>query len=454
MELSQQISLENKQILSQTQIQSLEILAMDAVELEEFLQNEYMSNPLLEYSEDHGKHASIEAQKEREETTTYFDADEGYRGRAFQKNDAEPLDVRENLTASDPDYMKRYFLTQIRPEVFSTEEWKLAAWMVDCLEDNGFFSMSIEEVCALTGHSAACAEKVLAVLRDLEPFGVFAPDLSACLLKQLEVSGTDDPDLALLVREFLPELSEGKISVISRKTGLSTAQIRKYMAKIAQLNPRPLGAILQAEVSYIVPDIIYTRKDGHWEIAINDTWSGEYHVNEYYLSLMRSAKDPELSDYFKKKLERTRFILNSIAQRKVTMTAIAKLILEKQEAYFLGTGKLAPMTMCQLAKELDVHPSTISRAVKAKYIKSPAGTILIKKLFCHTVSCEEGEEMSAASVKEKIRELVDGEDKRRPYSDAKLVELLLAQGVHISRRAVAKYRDELWIKSSFDRKIR
>lgn len=266
--------------------------------------------------------------------------------------------------------------------------------------------------------------------------------------------GEEDEGLKLVVDKYLPEISEGKISVISRQTGLSTAQIRKYIAKIAKLNPKPLSGLQQAEVSYIVPDIVYDLKNGQWEISINDRWSGNYHVNEQYVEMMRSSRDAELSGYFKKNLDRCRFILNSVEQRRETMKSIARALLQKQKEYFAGRSNPVPMTMCALAEELHVHPSTVSRAVRGKYIKSPAGTILMKKLFAGAVACEKGEELSAEHIKERIRSLVDSEDKRRPYSDAKLVELLVMEGIHISRRAVAKYRDELWIKSSFDRKIR
>ena len=337
---------------------------------------------------------------------------------------------------------------------FTNEEWGLADYLVDCLEDDGFFRMSAGEAAELTGMTEDAVEKVLARLKDLEPFGVFASGLSECLLKQLEVMGEEDEGLKLVVDKYLPEISEGKISVISRQTGLSTAQIRKYIAKIAKLNPKPLSGLQQAEVSYIVPDIVYDLKNGQWEISINDRWSGNYHVNEQYVEMMRSSRDAELSGYFKKNLDRCRFILNSVEQRRETMKSIARALLQKQKEYFAGRSNPVPMTMCALAEELHVHPSTVSRAVRGKYIKSPAGTILMKKLFAGAVACEKGEELSAEHIKERIRSLVDSEDKRRPYSDAKLVELLVMEGIHISRRAVAKYRDELWIKSSFDRKIR
>lgn len=446
MELSQNISLETKQILSQSQIQSLEILAMDAIELEEFLQNEYMSNPLL----DCNLNNTVRSGNDQE--VCWFD-NTLHKGRRYMDED-EDLDVRDNLIAPDTDYLKKYFLDQIELGAFSDKEWKLAEYLIDCLEDDGFFRMSMEEVTKLTGLPDKMVEKVLNRLKNLEPFGVFAVDLSECLFKQLEAMGEEDQGLLLVVKKYLPELSEGKISVISRQTGFSTAQIRRYIAKIAKLNPKPLSGLQQAEINYIVPDIVYTFKSGQWEIAVNDVCSGNYHINEHYVQMMRKTSDTELIDYFKKNLERCRFILNSVEQRKETMKSIAGAILTYQEQYLAGKGNPAPMTMCMLAKELHIHPSTVSRAVKGKYIKSPVGTILMKKLFSSVVTCEKGEERSSAHIKDRIRMLVKEEDKHRPYSDAKLVELLVKEGIHVSRRAVAKYRDELWIKSSFDRKIR
>ena len=446
MELSQHLALETKQILCQSQIQSLEILAMDAIELEEFLQNEYMSNPLLDCNLDSSVPSGMG------QDVRWFDHDT--RKRRNRGDEDEDYDSRNNLAAPEEDYLKKYLLSQIEMSAFSGEEWKLAGYLVDCLEDDGFFRMSIEETAKLTGVPEQTVERVLARLKDLEPFGVFASGLSECLLKQLEVMGEEDEGLKLVVSRYLPEVSEGKISVISRQTGLSTAQIRKYIARITKLNPKPLSGLQQTEVNYIVPDIIYDFRNGQWEISINDRWSGNYHVNDQYVAMMRSSTDAELTGYFKKNLDRCRFILNSVEQRRETMKSIARAILGRQEAYFSGRGNPAPMTMCALAEELHVHPSTVSRAVRGKYVKSPAGTILMKKLFAGTVSCERGEELSAGHIKDRIKSLVDGEDKRRPYSDARLVELLVAEGIHISRRAVAKYRDELWIKSSFDRKIR
>ncbi len=208
MELSQHVALETKQILCQSQIQSLEILAMDAIELEEFLQNEYMSNPLLDCNLDGSVPSGMG------EDIRWFDDDK--RKRRSRGDEDEDFDSRDNLAAPDADYLKRYLLSQIEMNAFTNEEWGLADYLVDCLEDDGFFRMSAGEAAELTGMTEDAVEKVLARLKDLEPFGVFASGLSECLLKQLEVMGEEDEGLKLVVDKYLPEISEGKISVISR----------------------------------------------------------------------------------------------------------------------------------------------------------------------------------------------------------------------------------------------
>ena len=451
MDFSQQISLENKQVLSQSQLQSLEILSMDGTELHDFLQNEYMNNPLMECTESPN---SSSPQHEIYQTDNFSRYNDTYT-RKISKNYKEDsdCDINNMIESFDSNYLKNYFLEQIPSDTFSKKEVSLAVYLIENLDSNGFLSMSSTEIASNNSCSEAEVEKVLTILKSLEPCGVFSKTLSECLLKQLEAQEIHIPELSLIIKDYLSEIGEGKISTISRNTGLTTAQIRTCIAQIEKLNPRPLSGIQRENADYIVPDIIFDYIDGSWEISINDYYCSNYHLNSYYLNLIHSLKDPELFQYFKSNLERCRFILNSIEQRNKTMRQISAIILSKQEKYLLGQGSLFPMTMNKLAQELNISPSTVSRAIKGKYIKFPAGTILLKNLFSATVSSNKDSLFSSTDIKKKIKELIDAEDKRKPYSDCKLVKLLSESGIKISRRAVAKYREELWIKSSYERKI-
>jgi RNA polymerase sigma-54 factor len=254
--------------------------------------------------------------------------------------------------------------------------------------------------------------------------------------------------------DFLPDVAAGKISNISRALKLSTVQVRKYIEQISHLNPKPLTGFSKERTSFVVSDIIFHEENGEWDIEQNDNWINDYMINDYYLKMMSESKDQELKAYFRMKLERVRFIMNSIEQRRQTILSIAQAILERQMNYFEGKGVIQPMTMMQIAEIIGVHPSTVSRAIKGKYIQCPRGSVSMKDLFTSAVSKEEGDfGISASYVKMRIKELVEKEDKRKPYSDQSLTLLLEKMNISISRRAVAKYREEVGIKGSFDRKV-
>lgn len=393
MELNYGMSLEQKQQLSQNQIQSLEVLAMDSVELSEFLQDEYLENPLLDYSEEHAMPGG------REDI-----------GQTYE----QPPVLEQNYddTAEEED-RRRKDIPMPEAEV---------SW-------------------------------TLKVLQELEPYGIFAPDLKHSLLKQLEMQGLKNAPVSQVVKEHLQDVADGKISAISRDLKISTAEVRKCIDQIAKLNPRPLREFGGKRNDYVVPDIIFRKDDGKWEIELNDGWVEDYHINDYYLKMMKESTDAQLGAYFQKKLERIRFVMNSIAQRRRTILQISEQILNVQEHFLDGTGFLKPMTMTDVAESLGIHTSTVSRAIKGKYIQYPCGTILMKHLFTASVSAAEGSDaVGTMQIKELMKELIRNEDKNKPYSDQKLSSLLKERGIEISRRAVAKYREELGIRGSFDRK--
>ena len=444
MEMNYGLTLEQKQQLSQNQIQSLEVLAMDSVELSNFLQDEYLENPLLEYSPDHDMAGRREDIGQTYEQPTVLE--KSYEDTA-EEEDRRQKDIPMPETAD----IKNYILEQIPAGACSR---KLAEFLTECLDDNGFFTIPVEEAAKKTGAAEDEVRWTLRVLQELEPYGIFAPDLKHSLLKQLEMQGLKNEPAYQIVKEHLQDVADGKISVISRSLKLPTAEVRKCIEQIAKLNPRPLGEFGESRTDYLVPDIIFRKEDGKWEIELNDGWVEDYHINDYYLKMMKESQDEELSTYFRKKLERIRFVMNSIAQRRQTMKSISEQILKNQGEFLDGTAFLKPMTMTDVAEQIGIHTSTVSRAIKGKYIQYPGGTILMKNLFTASISASATEgAVGTMQIKELMKELIRSEDKKKPYSDQKLVTLLKERGIEISRRVVAKYREELGIRGSFDRKV-
>lgn len=446
MSINMNLTMEQKQLLSQSQIQSLELLAMCNVELSAFLNKEYLENPLLDHDDtgdNMGNTEDFHVLYERHQTMN-----EGY-GHA-DRTEERP---REIIPASTGIGIEDYLKEQLDAKRYTAEEWNVIEFLIMNLDDNGFYTMSVEETANMVKAPAELVGECLEDLRQLEPFGIFAENLSACLLRQLEVMGVEDENLVEIIRSHLEDASLGKISNITRKLGISSVSVRKYIAFIGTLNPRPLSGFYTGNNSYVVPDIIFNRKGDQWDISLNDNWIGNYHLNDYYLRMIAESKDPQLQEYFKTKLERARFIMSSIEQRRKTVLEIAGAVLEWQKDYFEGKADPRPMTMTDVAEKLGIHPSTVSRATSGKYIQYPRGTVLMKELFSAAVSSgESSESLTASQIKKMIKELIEGENKKKPYSDQALVKLLEEKGVKLSRRGAAKYREEMGIRGSFERK--
>lgn len=446
MDIGYRNTLEQKQLLSQTQIQSLAILSMDNVELNDFLQGEYMENPMLEFT------GSKEGVMEQVEFHQWYES-QGV-ARDYEENEySDEGTIKRDIPVYEGDPLEDYLLSQLNPLDFTSRQMKAIRFMIACLDHNGYFTTPMEEVVKMNGISLKEANDCLLKLKELEPFGIFSKDLKDCLLWQLKQEGEEEPILLHIVEHYLNDIANGRLSNISREMKLSTSQVRQCIARVAKLNPRPLAGFDFSKTEFIVPDIIFTYKDEEWEISLNDHWIGDYKISDYYMRMMKEAKDEQLYQYFRKKLERVRFLMNSVEQRRNTMLQISKAILEWQKEYFEGKGTLKPMTMSDIADKIEMHTSTISRGIKGKYLQYPNGTVLIKTLFSASVNAKsEDGSVTAMDIKKVLKQLIDGENKAKPYSDQKLVTLLSEKNIKISRRTVAKYREEMGIKGTFERK--
>ncbi|WP_290761530.1 RNA polymerase factor sigma-54 [Anaerostipes sp.] len=414
------LELHQKQKMSQSQIQSLHILSLDNGELSDFLQNEYIENPILDY------------------------APAGSGCAVWERRD---FDIPEET----PDRIKTYLLDQLNQNNYTKGEWQTMKFMIDCLDSGGFFRVPFKELSGLLTIPVREIKKCYEILSGLEPVGIFSRSLPEYLLRQLDHLGQKTPVLEKIIQNHLDDIALGHISTISKSLNISTAKVRENIAWIRNLNSKPLKGFSTEKIEYITPDIIVTHQEDQWDIRLNDDWIGNYSLNDYYVRMLRGTNDSELKQYFRKKYERCRFLIASIEQRRNTLIKITEAILMRQPEFLKNHGSIKPMTMSEVAEDIHMHVSTVSRGIKGKYLQFPCGIISMKCLFSGSSPASDTP-MNAVSIKELLRELVSLENPKKPYSDQKLSLLLKEKGISISRRTVAKYREQLGIRGTYDRK--
>lgn len=452
MELNHRINIEQKQTLSVNQVQSLNVLALTNQELEDFLMNEYLENPMLENSNDKENDMIMGMEKIYESGTSFKEQ--------YLDNPEEEERYRNDARAKQEDVIKEYLLSQLQRGKYTGRQRQIMEYLIDCLDEKGYFTYSLRELASPSGYREAELAECLDILKELELVGIFSKDLAECLERQLRARGEEDEKLFCLLQEYLTELMNGQIGVISRKLGISTVRVKEYIHLIGNLNPRPIMSIQREEANYVVPDIIVSRHGSMWDVSINDSWMGEYKFSNYYMRMMEQSQDPELLAYFKERLERARFVVNCVEQRRRTITRIVETVLDLQEDYFEGRGPLKPMQQEDVANLLGIHVSTVSRAIKGKYVQYKK-SVPLKSLFSTALPAavplsfaagSEGENtgVSADQIKQKIRQMIEKEGKK-PLSDQKITERLAEEGIQVSRRVVQKYRIQLNIPDSRQR---
>ena len=439
--------IDQRQQLSMLQIRSLELLAMDVQSLSTFLKNEYLENPLFDCTDVHipERSGSLPLQS-LGHTVTY--------GQSY--DDIIRASDNKDIPVKKTDELRESLKDQL-PAGLGEDELRLFDYLISHMESSGYLPYTATELSNESGIAEETIASALCMLRELEPCGICAYDLRDCLLQQLRKKGRMGSTAWNIADRYLSELASGNIGRISRGLSVSTAEVRKAIEELTGLEPHPANGFTDKDTDYMIPDIIirYDSNDMHAEL--NDHWIEDYHLNDHYMELMKNTEDAELKEYFSSKLERARQIMSGIRQRRRTLQQIADKLLKIQHAYFLENEAPVPLSMSELAEQLEISTSTVSRAVKGKYISSRRGIIPARELFVARASkskdnAQSDAELSAEAIKALLRSLIDAEDRSDPLSDRRLSELLLEKGIKLSRRTVAKYRESLNIPQSFDRK--
>lgn len=422
-------------------MQSMEVLQMTSQELLEYLSRQAEENPLLDQSDPPER-----AYEELRRQAGWIDG--GVRDRAtFLHEGAAPEAGAEDR---DLESLSAFLRDQIHRLRLPKPLTALCEYLAELVDEDGYLSQEDLDGLAAMKIPRALADQALDTLQSLDPPGVGARSLSECLLLQLSRRGDADPAAMEIAARFLPELGRKHYAAIAQKLGTTVEAVRAAEKAIAALEPRPGRAFQPPEPpAYVRPDVFVAELDGEWKVILNEYYLPRVSVNDYYLRLLKSSDDKETKDYLRQKLQQAKWLLSSLERRGSTLRRCAEAVLEAQRPFFTGrTQALAPMTLSALAEVLELHPSTVSRAVRGKYLQCRQGTYPLRYFFSLPI----GGGVSRQAAKQALLGLIREEDSRKPYSDQDLCRLLEERGVQVARRTVAKYRLELGVGSSAARR--
>lgn len=442
-----ELSLKQTLKLTPQMLQSMEVLQMSTQELADYIQDLVQMNPAAELTEPAAQ--SDESEEMWRRLQSLADAD--HQNRQYLSPDREELDplARVGTDGGLGETLVLHLTRQLERSHASTLVLRAAQFLCACLDENGYLRDELEDLSQASRLPLSALEQGLHLIQSLDPAGVGARDLSQCLALQLQRQGETGPALEIVLHH-LERLGRKQYHAIAQEMGISQKEVLRAQSLIQELDPRPGAAFASRdETSYLVPDLVVIQDEHGLTVAYQDSYLPGLHLSGYYCKLQKQSADPEVKQYLTDKIKQAQWAIQAVEQRRSTLLSCAQVIVRRQEGFFRPGGHLSPLRLADVAQELFIHESTVSRAIREKYLQCSRGVYPLSFFF----SREGGTEgTSVHQIKERLRQLVDREDKKHPLSDQKLCEQLEAEGCAISRRTVAKYRDELGIPSASGRK--
>ena len=492
MSFGQEMRMAQKQVLAPRMIQSMEILQLPVMALEERIEEEIQNNETLEMEEagqesasgefmglavdgeptaaektvneqplivdqDHANQADFE--RTYDWATEYPDSDDDRsRPSASQIEQAGDryLDVMANM-AERPETLCDHLHQQLSNYELTQAERLAADKVIYNLDVNGYLPMPVEELVDADGPAGQEAHllKALAVVQNMDPPGVAARDLKECLLLQIRHDMPNARNLRRLVGDHLEDLAANRLPLIQRKTGCSIEEIEELRLQLHSLKPKP-GAIFTTPIVVPVKPDVYVDQmpDGTWKVRLEEIDLPNLRISPLYRDMLMSADtDPTTREYIKRKINAAQWLIDAIEQRRSTLLKTSQAIVDHQTGFLLeGPEAIEPLKMQQIADRIRMHVTTVSRAVDDKWLQTPRGLHSLRKFFVGGTVSADGEEVAWDTVRIKLQEIVDGEPKDSPYSDDDLVHELGLRGITVARRTVTKYRKAMKIPSSRQRR--
>ncbi len=378
---------------------------------------------------------------------------------SYSRGEEEEWDLYERYAGAG-ESLRDYLYWQMRLTPFDERELAVATAIIDAIEESGYLTSSLEEICQGLPDEIAMApaeaEKVLGQIQRFDPQGVGARSPAECLLLQLETLPADTPWLAearRLVEHHLELLAERDFTGLMRRLKVTREALQGIVSLIQSLDPRPGARLSNAAPQYVVPDVLVYRQRHTWRVELNPDNMPKLRINARYAALARQSGSNGDAAYLKNHLQEARWFLKSLQNRNETLLKVATCIVERQREFLeQGDEYMKPLILRDVAETLGMHESTISRVTTQKYMHTPRGIYELKYFFSSHVGTSDGGECSSTAIRAMIRKLIQAENPGKPLSDDKIAKLLEADGIQVARRTVAKYREAMSVPSSSDRK--
>lgn len=473
--------------------QAIRLLQLSSLELQTEIQESLEANPLLEQDDNLGEITLIDADAAKdggngEDTTELTSIGAGVaENRAEQalpdelEIDARWEHIYDNIPnsstqsiaggldhrdlfenqAGEEDTLKNHLIWQLDCAHLSETDHGIGLAIVDSIDDSGYLTESIEDIFEglvrqFDELELDEVEAVLHLVQRFDPVGVAARSVSECITIQLQQYDPDTPHLVkalVLVDKYLEYLESNDMALLKRRLQASDAELADIIRLIQTVNPHPGHIISQNHAEYVVPDVYVAKRAGRWKVSINPEHALRLRVNDQYASLIKRSDSSEDNTYLKDHLQEARWFIKSLQSRNDTLLRVAEAIVERQHAFLeYGEEAMQPMVLRDIAEQLEMHESTISRVTTHKYMHTPRGILEFKYFFSSHVSTADGGECSATAIRAIIKKFVAAEKPEKPLSDNKIATLLGEQGINVARRTVAKYREALNIPPSNERK--
>ena len=457
--------LSQRLILTPSLQQAIKLLPLTTLELAEVLEQEVMENPLLEEVPQEQPSAEEiaqeEAKTEREDILKeidvekffedYLDDGDHRRTRSAEIPELPPI---ENTLTEQPD-LYDHLMWQLHMSVSDEFTLEIGDAIIQNLDADGLLRASVDEIANLGPYPMEEVQKALTIIQGLDPAGVAARDLTECLRLQLRNLGLEGSPTDLMVRDHMKQLQSHQYPEIGRQMGLSPDEVSHHLEIIKRLDPKPGLKYSPDKSSYVIPDVFVVKEGDDYKIVLNDDGLPKLRISPTYRRMLdvKEVGGEETRNYVKEKLRSALWLLKSVDQRQRTIYKVSESIIRHQRGFLdSGIAHLRPLVLRDVATDIGMHESTVSRVVANKYMHTPRGVYELRFFFHSGITSNMGEAISSVTIKDKIRKMIEAEDPFRPLSDSRIAELLGSDGLPLARRTVAKYREELRIPPSNLRK--